>query len=201
MKLEVLATILTLVVSVNSYDCYNQKCEGTGSYYDTFISCDQSYQYCSTNYYGYPTCEQGASGEGVWCDDDNFYCSYSSYDGTAWCNTYDYFIWWPIGGGAVVFFIIVLCCCCICRRRRRRLAMQQTVVVQQTTTPDARPTVVQNINVVGPVSPKNYGATTYPVQPGGYPAQPGGYPAQPGGYPAQPPSYDSATAPSAPPLV
>ena len=189
MKLLVLT--ITLLGSVSSWDCYDQECWGTGLYDDTWITCDQSYQHCGTSYNGYPQCQIGYSGNGTWCYGD-YYCSSYSYDGRAYCSSYNndsYYIG-PGVGSFIFLAIVILCCCRCCRRRRQAALQQQTVVIQQNApAPVVSPAVIQNINVVAPAPPANYGATAYPAQPGGYPSQPGGYPAQPSGYPAQQGGY------------
>ena len=176
MKLNVLVLLVSLLVDVSCYDCYDQKCGGSGQYIDTYISCDQSMNTCTTSYYGYPECEYSSSGgNGVWCG-DNFYCSYWSNDGDAYCSYYDNYDYvYPIVGCSILVFIITGCCVFCCRRRRRRAA-QQTVIITQT--PQVRP-VIQNINVTAP--PRNYGAV--PSKQSGYQGQQGGYPGQQSGYP------------------
>ncbi|KAL5260119.1 hypothetical protein ACHWQZ_G010291 [Mnemiopsis leidyi] len=176
------------MAGISSYDCYNQKCCGTGAYYDTYISCDQALNSCSTNYNGYPECDyNGYGGSGVYCNGFNYYCSYYAVDGEAYCSYYgddNYFFIYPIIGCSIFVFIIAGCCVICCRRRRRRAA-QQTVIIRQTTTPQVRTPVVQNINVIAP--PRNYGAV--PVQQAGYQGQQSGYPGQQSGYPAQQSGY------------
>ena len=186
MKLLVLT--ITLLGSVSSWDCYDQNCWGSGTYWDTLVTCDQSYQHCDTMYNGWPLCQIGYSGNGTYCYGD-YYCSYYSYDGRAYCSSYNTNTWFiGYGVGSVTVLVIIILCCCRCCRRRRQAALRQTVVIQQNApAPVVSPAVIQNINVVAP--PANYGATAYPARPGGYPAQPSGYPSQQGGYPAQPSRY------------
>ena len=174
MRPLVLTVTLFILGSVNSWDCYNQKCWGIGTYNETWINCDQLYQYCETNYNGYPQCQWDVeTGNGTNCQ-GYFSCSYHS-NGDAYCDKDDnsYFIACCVGfsifGIIVLMFIIRNCI-----RYNRRGGF-------------SRLAVVQIIDVVAP--PTDYGATAYPAQPGGYPAQPGGYPAQPGGYPGQPGGY------------
>ena len=182
MKLNVLVLLASLLASVSCYDCYDQKCGGSGQYSDTYISCDQIVNTCTTNYYGYPECEYSSyGGNGVFCSSDNFHCSHYSYNGAAYCSYYDNYDYvYPIVGCSILVFIITACCVFCCRRRRRRTAQQTVIITQTTTTPQVRP-VIQNINVTAP--PRNYGAV--PPNQAGYPGQRGGYPGQQSGYPGQ----------------
>ena len=68
MKLELLAAVLALVVCVNSYDCYNQKCRGMYRYSKLYIPCNQRTHHCTVEYdTGYPHCEEGYPGNGRYC--------------------------------------------------------------------------------------------------------------------------------------
>merc|ERR1719204_1189924 len=98
-----LLTLLLVTLSL-TWDCYNQKCRGIGSYYDTYIDCDNEYNTCNTNSSGYPICDSRYSGDGCLCY-GSYYCSYYSSTGEAYCTSTSGII----GGGisTVITFAIV----------------------------------------------------------------------------------------------
>ena len=137
MKLNfVVISIANLLTTVICYDCYNQKCQGRGTFNRTYTTCDQTNKHCSTSDDGIPECKAGKSGDGINCI-GIYYCSDYPGNGTAYCGYYrsgnDGL---TIGIAiAIVPLVIALygifCFCCkydmFCRRRSQGIQITKTV--------------------------------------------------------------------------
>jgi len=208
MTILIPALLTVLISSVSCWDCYDQKCRGTGDNTFTSIFCDQEFNHCVTDFLGYPECEHGYSGEGVdcWVDNGSYTCeSYTYYfDGKAYCDYSDdtddtstrtpiYAIVPSVSGA--IFVILLIISVCIRYSRRRRFAVQRRVVViqQRIRRPDLS-TAVGGSNVT-PAQDQPTPAPPY-YEPTGH-LNPG-YVAQQGEFEQPPPSYDEVATPALP---
>ena len=64
MYLVALVVLCYIQQVVTGYDCYDQKCEGIGEFYSTYINCDQYTYKCSVDKSGYPECKYNGIGGG-----------------------------------------------------------------------------------------------------------------------------------------
>ena len=92
-----------------SWQCYDQKCNGTNQYQRTQLLCDNRYNYCSRDERGYPVCRYTAwGGNGVTCHSQH--CAVDPYTGKAFCQPASrslYYIWGGVVGGAAVMSAIL----------------------------------------------------------------------------------------------
>ena len=91
-----------------SWQCYDMKCNGTGSLQNVSVDCNNEHHYCSHDNTGLPICTYTPwGGNGVSCGDSE--CHVDQYTGLAYCQPPSrtvYYVWGGIMGGAAVLAIV-----------------------------------------------------------------------------------------------
>ena len=105
-----------------SFNCYDQKCHGTGNHTNDTIYCDNSNNHCNVNATGYPTCIYGLPGIGINCngtsDNGTVFCMYDSA-GKAMCATPLQKFLGAIIAGIVVGVVLLVSGACYGWRKRQ----------------------------------------------------------------------------------